>query len=118
MTGGAGGAGGVEAAALRKVKMPTTTGMTIRMRDTHIAPNPNMSAVVGSLLPSTLISAPGVWLTPAIMTPKKQANRPGQPHKTTLAIVAISAVLRFIFFSFVRSMLLSYTKIPPLAKNL
>jgi hypothetical protein len=41
------------------------------------------------------ISAPGMKLTTAEIAPNKQANKPGHPHKSAVATVAMIAGVRF-----------------------
>ena len=85
---------------LRSIKKPTATGMAIKITDKHKNTNPMAVADAGSLLPPTLISAPGTKLTKVDIAPKKHINKPGHPHKTTAAIVAIKPVfLLFIILS-------------------
>ena len=72
---------------LRSVKYPTAMGIAIKIRDKHKAPIPMAVAAAGSLLPPTSMSAPGTKLTKVDIEPKKHMNNPGQPHKTTAAIV-------------------------------
>jgi len=85
---------------LRNMKKPTTTGIRIKIIDRHRNTIPIAIAEVGSLLPKTSISAPGVWLAARVVAPKKHMNNPGHPHKTTAAMVAIiPLVFASIFFS-------------------
>ena len=87
---------------LRRVTTPTTIGMAIRIRDPHRKITPIVVAAAGSLLPPTLMSAPGTILAKTEVAQKKHKNRPGQPHNNVEAMVAIMPVfLLFIFFSLV-----------------
>jgi len=49
----------------------------------HKITSPIVVADAGSLLPKTLIFAPGVKLARTDIPPKHKPKRPGQPHKTT-----------------------------------
>jgi hypothetical protein len=59
-------------------------------------------AALGSLLPKTSISAPGVKLAIRVVEPKHKARRPGQPQKTVARTVAIRLIflLSMILISF------------------
>jgi hypothetical protein len=81
---------------LRNIKKPTAMGIRIKMNDAHRDTAPIVVAAAGSLLPPILMSAPGTKLAKTEMAPKKHMNRPGQPHNTTAAIVAI---IPFVFVS-------------------
>lgn len=82
------------------MKYHTAIGMAMKTRERQIEPMPMAVAEVGSLLPFTLMSAPGTKLTKADVAPKKHMKSPGHPHRTTDAMVAIKPVfLLFIIFS-------------------
>jgi hypothetical protein len=78
------------------MKKPTTIGMAIKITEKHKAPTPIAVADAGLLLPPMLIFAPGVTLAKTDVAPKRHINKPGHPHNTTAAIVAI---IPFVFVS-------------------
>jgi hypothetical protein len=73
--------------------------MAIRIRDPHRDTTPIVVAAAGSLLPPTLMSAPGTILAKTDVAPKKHKNRPGQPHNNAEAMVAIIPVFLLFMFS-------------------
>ena len=82
---------------LRNIKKPTTTGIIIKIIDRHR----NTYPIVGGILPESL---PSEYVPPpnAVAAPKIQRNRPGHPHNSTAATVAIIpfVLLSIIDFSF------------------
>ena len=86
------GAATASAGFLRMVKKPTPTGIRIKIKATQTNAMPTEGGNEESLK---------VPLPVAVMAPNKHINKPGQPHKTTAAIVAIKPVfLLFINFSY------------------
>lgn len=75
---------------LRMVKKPTPTGMRIKINATHTKAMPTAGGRDDSLK---------VPLPVAVMAPNKHINKPGQPHNTTAAIVAIKPVFLLFIFS-------------------
>ena len=71
----------------RRVKKPTPTGMRIKINATHTSAMPT----VGDKDASLNVPCPA-----AVSAPKRHINKPGHPHKTTAATVAIIPV--FLFF--------------------
>lgn len=102
----AGGSGSLlegSAGFLRIIKYHTAIGMAIKMIEAHIEPIPIAVAAAGSVLPPTLISAPGTKLANVETAPKRHMKSPGQPHRTTEAMVAMRPVfLLFMVFSLKR----------------
>jgi len=89
------------AGLLRSVKNPTAMGMSIKITDRQSITKPE----VGDMVPELLIPFSSVLygiMPVAVAAPKTQMNNPGQPHKTTAAIVAIIpfVLLSMVFFSF------------------
>jgi hypothetical protein len=80
-----------------RVTNHTTIGMAIKIMLRHKAASPIVVADLGSLLPKTLISAPGAKLASSDTAPKHKPKSPGQPHNTTATIVAI----KFVFLLFI-----------------
>jgi hypothetical protein len=66
--------------------------MAVAIMLRHRTKSPIVAADLGSLLPKTSISAPGVKLAIIDVLPKHKPKRPGQPHKTAATIVAIVLV--------------------------
>lgn len=80
----------------RRVTNHTTPGMAIKTRLRHRTRSPIVVADAWSVLPKTLISAPGVKPAIIVVEPKHKPNKPGKPHKTTATRVAI----KLVFFLF------------------
>jgi hypothetical protein len=72
--------------------MPTTIGMAMKITLKHNDTKPIVVAAAGSLLPNTSISAPGTKLASTDVAPKHKPNKPGQPHRSAVAIVATRPV--------------------------
>jgi len=90
----------VTAGFFRKVKNPTPIGISIRMSERQSITNPAVGGSVPELL-TPLNSVENGMLPVAVTAPKIQINNPGQPHRTTAAMVAMMPVFLFcIVFSY------------------
>ena len=102
--GGSGSLGGsISSAAsaffLRRVSMPTTIGMAMKIMPPHKEATPISIADRGSELPKTSIAAPGI--KPAIkeVAPRHKPTRPGHPHRSTATTVPMIAPVLLSYFS-------------------
>ena len=76
------------AGLLRSVKNPTTTGIAMRINDKHIKPTPIKGWMAP--LPNWPVNVPR---PAADNAPNKHRKRPGHPHNTAAATVAIMPVV-------------------------
>jgi hypothetical protein len=67
--------------------------MAMKITLKHSDTTPIVVAAAGSLLPNTSISAPGTKLANTEVTPRHNPIKPGQPHRSAVAIVAIRPVV-------------------------
>ena len=77
----------------RSVTIPTTMGIAMKITLKHNDTTPIVVAAAGSLLPNTSIFAPGTRLASTEVLPKHKPNKPGQPHRRAVAMVAIRPVV-------------------------
>jgi ABC-type phosphate transport system permease subunit len=82
---------------LRSVKKPTAMGIRIRMSEKQSIAIPALAGMVPELL-TPFNSVVYGMLPVAVTAPNMQRNKPGHPHNTTAAIVAIIPVFLFIFY--------------------
>jgi hypothetical protein len=85
--------------------------MAMKMMLKHKMKIPKPKAERGLLLPKTSMSAPGIIPTNAKKDPKQRPINPGNPHKSTVATVAMRPeVLLSILISPDYKILVSYFK--------
>ena len=84
----------VTAGFFRRVKNPTPTGIRIKISERQSITKPYVEDNVPELL-TPLNSVEKGILPVAVTAPKIQRNNPGQPQRTTAAMVAIMPVFLF-----------------------
>lgn len=84
---------------LRSMKKPTAAGIKIKMSEKQSIAIPAPAGIVPELLTPFNSVVNGMFPV-AVTAPKMHINKPGHPHKITVAIVAIMPVfLLFIILS-------------------